>query len=189
MLDWSKFLVFLQSKNAVILAVFVAIVAFVPIEALRGFREQYEVLITLAGVFACCVIGVNALWWIGPKINNELEHWRSDRADEKELNLFLSLQPAQQLLILRMYYGGQKSHSFDANQEQIVELVNEDYVDESSVISSDGRGCDVVGLYLTERSFTVIRNNRAQLRGLKDELTSKGVGKEIDRWCVTRGMR
>ena len=65
MSDWGKVIsVFMQGKPAMILAIFVAILAFAPIDSLAEIKQKYEVWVNVAGVLAAASIAGNFLYWL-----------------------------------------------------------------------------------------------------------------------------
>ena len=126
MSDWGKVIsVFMQGKAAMILAIFVAILAFAPIDALEPHRvwkavvggepnedvrqsiDAYQVWLSIAGALAVASIVGNILYWLkGGEIMQWLRCWLDQLNRGKA---FKQLSEAQQLLVLDLYFGGHAS--------------------------------------------------------------------------------
>ena len=93
---------------------------------------------------------------------------------------FKQLSEAQQLLVLDLYFGGHASALiFDDEQDEIRELLNEDFVETSWVDSSFG--CP---LQLTPSARGFIRGDKEQKKVLRKELIDKGIREKIYKLSV-----
>lgn len=197
MSDWGKIIsVFMQGKAAMILAIFVAILAFAPIDALEPHRvwkavvggepnedvrqsiDAYQVWLSIAGALAVASIVGNILYWLkGGEVMQWLRRWRDQSGRKKT---FKQLTEAQQLLVLDLYFGGHASGlRFDDEKDEIRELLNEDFV-EISWADSD-LGCP---LQLTSSAREFIHEDKKQKKALRKELLDKGLRGKIDEWVV-----
>lgn len=197
MSDWGKVIsVFMQGKAAMILAIFVAILAFAPIDALEPHRvwkavvggepnedvrqsiDAYQVWLSIAGALAVASIVGNILYWLkGGEIMQWLRCWLDQLNRGKA---FKQLSEAQQLLVLDLYFGGHASAlRFDGEQDEIRELLNEDFVETSWVDSSFG--CP---LQLTPSARGFIRGDKEQKKVLRKELIDKGIREKIYKLSV-----
>lgn len=197
MSDWGKIIsVFMQGKAAMILAIFVAILAFAPIDALEPHRvwkavvggepnedvrqsiDAYQVWLSIAGALAVASIVGNILYWLkGGEIMQWLRCWLDQLNRGKA---FKQLSEAQQLLVLDLYFGGHASAlRFDDEQDEIRELLNEDFVETSWVDSSIG--CP---LQLTPSARGFIRGDKEQKKVLRKELIDKGIREKIYKLSV-----
>ena len=197
MSDWGKVIsVFMQGKAAMILAIFVAILAFAPIDALEPHRvwkavvggepnedvrqsiDAYQVWLSIAGALAVASIVGNILYWLkGGEIMQWLRCWLDQLNRGKA---FKQLSEAQQLLVLDLYFGGDASAlRFDDEQDEIRELLNEDFVETSWVDSSFG--CP---LQLTPSARGFIRGDKEQKKVLRKELIDKGIREKIYKLSV-----
>lgn len=197
MSDWGKVIsVFMQGKAAMILAIFVAILAFAPIDALEPHRvwkavvggepnedvrqsiDAYQVWLSIAGALAVASIVGNILYWLkGGEIMQWLRCWLDQLNRGKA---FKQLSDAQQLLVLDLYFGGHASAlRFDDEQDEIRELLNEDFVETSWVDSSFG--CP---LQLTPSARGFIRGDKEQKKVLRKELIDKGIREKINKLSV-----
>ena len=197
MSDWGKVIsVFMQGKAAMILAIFVAILAFAPIDALEPHRVwkavvggepnedvrqsivAYQVWLSIAGALAVASIVGNILYWLkGGEIMQWLRCWLDQLNRGKA---FKQLSEAQQLLVLDLYFGGHASALiFDDEQDEIRELLNEDFVETSWVDSSFG--CP---LQLTPSARGFIRGDKEQKKVLRKELIDKGIREKIYKLSV-----
>ena len=197
MSDWGKVIsVFMQGKAAMILAIFVAILAFAPIDALEPHRvwkavvggepnedvrqsiDAYQVWLSIAGALAVASIVGNILYWLkGGEIMQWLRCWLDQLNRGKA---FKQLSEAQQLLVLALYFGGHASALiFDDEQDEIRELLNEDFVETSWVDSSFG--CP---LQLTPSARGFIRGDKEQKKVLRKELIDKGIREKIYKLSV-----
>mgnify|MGYP001509265551 FL=1 len=197
MSDWGKVIsVFMQGKAAMILAIFVAILAFAPIDALEPHRvwkavvggepnedvrqsiDAYQVWLSIAGALAVASIVGNILYWLkGGEIMQWLRCWLDQLNRGKA---FKQLSEAQQLLVLDLYFGGHASALiFDDEQDEIRELLNEDFVETSWVDSSFG--CP---LQLTPSARGFIRGDKEQKKVLRKELIDKGIREKIYKLSV-----
>ena len=197
MSDWGKVIsVFMQGKAAMILAIFVAILAFAPIDALEPHRvwkavvggepnedvrqsiDAYQVWLSIAGALAVASIVGNILYWLkGGEIMQWLRCWL-DQLNRRKA--FKQLSEAQQLLVLDLYFGGHASALiFDDEQDEIRELLNEDFVETSWVDSSFG--CP---LQLTPSARGFIRGDKEQKKVLRKELIDKGIREKIYKLSV-----
>ena len=197
MSDWGKVIsVFMQGKAAMILAIFVAILAFAPIDALEPHRvwkavvggepnedvrqsiDAYQVWLSIAGALAVASIVGNILYWLkGGEIMQWLRCWLDQLNRGKA---FKQLSEAQQLLVLDLYFGRHASAlRFDDEQDEIRELLNEDFVETSWVDSSFG--CP---LQLTPSARGFIRGDKEQKKVLRKELIDKGIREKIYKLSV-----
>ena len=197
MSDWGKVIsVFMQGKAAMILAIFVAILAFAPIDALEPHRvwkavvggepnedvrqsiDAYQVWLSIAGALAVASIVGNILYWLK---GGELMQWLRCWLDQLNRGkAFKQLSDAQQLLVLDLYFGGHASAlRFDDEQDEIRELLNEDFVETSWVDSSFG--CP---LQLTPSARGFIRGDKEQKKVLRKELIDKGIREKIYKLSV-----
>ena len=188
--------VLLHGKPAMIFAIFVAIVAFAPIDALEPHRvwkavvggepnedvrqsiDAYQVWLSIAGALAVALIVGNILYWLkGGEIMQWLRCWLDQLNRGKA---FKQLSEAQQLLVLDLYFGGHASAlRFDDEQDEIRELLNEDFVETSWVDSSFG--CP---LQLTPSARGFIRGDKEQQKVLRKELIDKGIREKINKLSV-----
>ena len=197
MSDWGKVIsVFMQGKAAMILAIFVAILAFAPIDALEPHRvwkavvggepnedvrqsiDAYQVWLSIAGALAVASIVGNILYWLkGGEIMQWLRCWLDQLNRGKA---FKQLSEAQQLFVLDLYFGWHASALiFDDEQDEIRELLNEDFVETSWVDSSFG--CP---LQLTPSARGFIRGDKEQKKVLRKELIDKGIREKIYKLSV-----
>lgn len=179
MVEWIKLLPdLLHGKPAMIFAIFVAIVAFAPIDGLQPVREEYSVVLPVAGALAVAVVIGNFLYWLkGGEVMQWLRRWRDQSGRKKT---FKQLSETQQLLVLDLYFGGHASGlRFDDEKDEIRELLNEDFV-EISWADSD-LGCP---LQLTSSAREFIHEDKKQKKALRKELLDKGLRGKIDEWVV-----
>lgn len=179
MVEWIKLLPdLLHGKPAMIFAIFVAIVAFAPIDGLQPVREEYSVVLPVAGALAVAVVIGNFLYWLkGGEVMQWLRRWRDQSGRKKT---FKQLSETQQLLVLDLYFGGHASGlRFDDEKDEIRELLNEDFVETSWVDSSFG--CP---LQLTPSARGFIRGDKEQKKVLRKELIDKGIREKIYKLSV-----
>lgn len=179
-----------------ILAIFVAILAFAPIDALEPHRvwkavvggepnedvrqsiDAYQVWLSIAGALAVASIVGNILYWLkGGEVMRWLRRWLDQSGREKA---FKQLSEAQQLLVLDLYFGGHVSSlRFDDEKDEIRELLNEDFVELSWVDSSIG--CP---LRLTSSAREFIHEDKEQKKALRKELIDKDIREKIHKLSV-----
>ena len=85
MVEWIKLLPdLLHGKPAMIFAIFVAIVACAPIDGLQPVREEYSVVLPVAGALAVAVVIGNFLYWLkGGEVMQWLRSWRDQSGRKK----------------------------------------------------------------------------------------------------------
>lgn len=170
--------VLLHGKPAMIFAIFVAIVAFAPIDSLESVREYFGPVLPAIGALAVAVALGNILYWLkGGEVMRWLRRWLDQSGRKKA---FKQLSEAQQLLVLDLYFGGHVSSlRFDDEKDEIRELLNEDFVELSWVDS--GLGCP---LRLTPSAREFIHQDKKQQKALRKELIDKGTREKIYKLSV-----
>ncbi|MDO4936840.1 MAG: hypothetical protein Q4E62_02895 [Sutterellaceae bacterium] len=177
MSDLGKLLVFLQGRPAMILLISVVIVAFIPFESLAEFKQEYGVWVTLAGVIAGSSVFVNLLFVLKDGgVMQMIRNWKEEKRKKKEFEL---LSPAQQLLVLNLYFGGMAGSYVDDDLEPVKELINDGFVTWGCITVGEG-----VLLELTSPAQDFIKKNKDQMKCLRKNLINQGIHSQVFDWIV-----
>lgn len=170
--------VLLHGKPAMIFAIFVAIVAFAPIDSLESVREYFGPVLPAIGALAVAVVVGNILFCLK---DSEVARWPYRRLERRKRGkAFKKLSEAQKLLVLDLQFGGPERYfRFDDSKDEIRELLNEELVEQGWIDSDPGRS-----LQLTQSAEEFIEQDEEQKKALRKELLDKGMRGKIDEWVV-----
>lgn len=130
MSDWGKVLLtFLQGKSAVILLVFIAFVALMPIPVLEQFKQEYEPWVTLAGLFAVSSVIVNIVVWLKDQlIAKSRQQKEENSATEAIWGRFTRLHPEMQMFVICLFFSGRMSATARLNDPMVAALRDQGFL-------------------------------------------------------------
>ena len=111
MSDWGNLIpVFLRGKPAMILLIFFAIVAFMPIPAFEQFRQEFSPWVEVVGALAVASVLGNLLFWLKDYLcSSQVKKKEEDLATEAIWGRFTRLHPEVQMFVIRLFFSGRMS--------------------------------------------------------------------------------
>lgn len=185
MSDWGKIVSdFTQSRRAMILAIFVAIVAFAPIDAFESFRLQHEVVLKLVGAFAVASILGNLLFWfrdmvmqyVSAKAEEAKVQRKRTEAEEKLWRRFVALNPRMQMFIIELYFSGDMSARVKLHDPMIVTLKQQGFLvtPRNGWKSLDDLGNLIVTVMLSKRMTEFMDKYSEEFQKQADRIKDSG---------------
>lgn len=175
MSDWGKVIsVFMQGKPAMILAIFVAILAFAPIDSLAEIKQKYEVWVNVAGVLAAASIAGNFLYWLKDIVSAKMDAQRKKEETEakaiedqnREVEAFDSLSDDLRAFLCDLYFTGKMSREVPLDDPGIQTLLSQGFVSyaRAGMVSAHPRYGRAVMVTLSKRSLRLFKNNESAMR-------------------------
>ena len=174
MSDWGKVLswVFemLNTKSWILVAATAAFLCFpeclLPEQALV-IRNQWSGWAVWLLVLSLCFTLNSVGKWV-----RQLFAQRTGKS--KALENFEALHPAQQMLLLDMFFKRKSTVSLKMNSPAVVTLVQYGYLFRSGMVTLDGNGDPCVNTTLTPQTISLIQENIRRMQEIKAELQQKG---------------
>lgn len=180
MFDWGNFIsVFLRGKPAMILLVFIALVALLPIPALEQFKLEYAPWVTVAGLFAVSSVIVNVVFWLKDQLIAKNKKQKEEAsATEAIWGRFTRLHPQMQMFVIHLFFSGQMSTTVRFKDPMVSALIDQGFltVTNGGMVTSDNSGELVITVTLSRPMLAFMEKHSEEFRRQADRIVSSGQG-------------